>query len=240
MTMKLLLADDHTLFRDALLQYIMRAEPDSDVTLAKDFPEVMQRMKEKPDQHLILLDLRMPGMNGMGGFKTVRTQYPNVPVALMSGVAEPKDVQAAMNLGAIGYFPKTLSGKALLKAIQLVLTGEKFVPLDNETNTIMPSYYADHTVKQGLNIYNGLSEAQAGMGSVDDSGLTPREKDVLAYLAQGASNKEIANALDLQVVTVKLHVRGICRKLGANNRTQAALRAQELGFNPDVQKGACE
>ena len=221
--MKLLLADDHTLFRDALVQYIERAESSARITLSKDFPGVLEAMKEDPAQDLILLDLRMPGMNDMEGFKIIREQYPEVPVALMSGVAEEKDVQAAMGLGAVGYFPKTLSGRALLQAIQLVLTGEKFIPIDNSANTIMPSYYNDS--RNGSKDTEGeASEAAANIN------LTPRESEVLEYLAKGASNKEIANALGLQVVTVKLHVRGVCRKLEAKNRTQAALKAREIGL----------
>jgi len=222
--MRLLLADDHTLFRDALLQYIERAEPEADVTLAKDFYEVMDIMKENSDQDLVLLDLRMPGMNGMEGFKRIREAYSDVPVALMSGVAEPSDVNSAIELGAVGYFPKTLSGKALLKAIQLVLTGERFIPIDHETNAIMPSHYSGGSIESG----RGVSKENQGAGDVSGIKLTPRESEVLVYLAQGSSNKEIARALDLQVVTIKLHVRGICRKLDAKNRTQAALRAREL------------
>ncbi len=227
--MRLLIADDHTLFRDALVQYVERAEPEAAIILAKDFYEVVELMKKNPVQDLVLLDLRMPGMNGMEGFKLMRREYPNVPVALMSGVAETKDVNDAMDLGAVGYFPKTLSGKALLKAIQLVLTGERFVPIDHETNAIMPSYY-----NNGRGNGNGESKTQETQAASAGNGLiaqlTPRETEVLSYLASGASNKEIARELSLQVVTVKLHVRGICRKLDAKNRTQAALKARELGI----------
>lgn len=225
--MKLLLADDHTLFRDALVQYIERAEPLAKVTLARDFPEVLQAMEITPEQDLILLDLRMPGMNGMEGFKAIRDKYPDIPVALMSGVAESEDVRAAIDLGAVGYFPKTLSGKALIKAIQLVLTGQKFIPYDHSSGGIMPSYYDGGQRSDAV-------EKVIAPRNVAEINLTPREKDVLSYLAKGASNKEIATALGLQVVTVKLHVRGVCRKLDAKNRTQAALRARELGLISDA------
>lgn len=223
--MKLLLADDHTLFRDALVQYIERAEPDALVTVADSFTAAMEVMQKNPDQDLILLDLRMPGMNGMEGFKIVREKYPDIPVALMSGIAEKEDVNAAMELGAVGYFPKTLSGKALLTAVQLVLAGEKFMPLDYGTNGIMPSYHDD-----GQGKLRGRGVPSNDDDNISGFGLTPRETEVLSYLVQGASNKEIANALGLQVVTVKLHVRGVCRKLDAKNRTQAALKAKEVGF----------
>lgn len=218
--MKLLLADDHTLFRDALMQYIVRAEPKATVDVSKDFYGVIDILMRDTAYDLILLDLRMPGMDGMDGFRKLREEFSDIPVALMSGVAEPEDVNLAMDLGAVGYFPKTLSGKALLQAIQLVLSGERFMPWDQESNSVMPSYY------------NGDGRARDGEGKNTNGAmqLTPREKDVLTHLARGESNKEIARALDLQVVTVKLHVRGVCQKLGAKNRTQAALKARELGL----------
>lgn len=218
--MKLLIADDHTLFRDALVQYIERSGSGVSVSLAKDFYEGMEILKSDPKQDLVILDLRMPGMNGMDGFVKMRETYPDVPVALMSGVAEPSDVCKALDLGAVGYFPKTLSGKALLAAIESVLQGDIFVPEDSSTGGIMPSYYADSSA-------NGDG---GKLAAPKDLNLTPRERDVLAFLVDGASNKEIARELDLQVVTVKLHVRGICRKLNVQNRTQAALIARDLGL----------
>ncbi len=225
--MKLLLADDHTLFRDALVQYIHRAQPDADITLAKDFHEALSCMKRNPDQDLVLLDLRMPGMNGMDGFKTMKASYPETRLALMSGVAESEDVEAAFELGAMGYFPKTLSGRALLQAIQKVIGGEKFKPLNNAANALMPSYHSDEKPK--LSVFDVTIKDPAIAESI--AALTPREKEVLTYLVKGASNKEIANDLGLQVVTVKLHVRGLCRKLDAKNRTQAALIGKDYGFD---------
>ncbi len=223
--MRLLLADDHTLFRDTLKQYVERAEPNAVITMAKDLHEALDLLGKNPHQDLILLDLRMPGMDGLEGFKRVKEKYPDVPAALMSGVAEKEDVQNAMDLGAVGYFPKTLSGKALLHAIQLVLAGEKYIPIDHESSNIMPSYYDDEPKeKQSGNVYEISNSDRASVN------LTPREQDVLKYLLKGAPNKEIANELDLQVVTVKLHVRGICRKLGVQNRTQAALVAKDMGL----------
>lgn len=225
--MKLLLADDHTLFRDTLVQYIVRAEPDAEIRLAKDLHEAEKHLEDGYIPDLVLLDLRMPGMNGLEGFRRVRETYPKIPVGLMSGMAEPQDVRQAMEMGAIGYFPKTLSGKALLKAIQLVLAGERFLPIDHETNEVLPAYYGDGT--RGGAGYAPLNGQGRG-GKGDDLRLTARESEVLEHLVKGLSNKDIADALNLQIVTVKLHVRGICRKLGAKNRTQAALRARELGL----------
>lgn len=230
--MKLLIADDHTLFRDALVQYMKRADENCDVVVTKDFHEAYKEIEADQNFDLVLLDLRMPGMNGMGGFEKMRNEFPEVKVALMSGVAEAADVKAAMNLGARAYFPKTLSGKSLVEAIHKVLEGEIFTPHEKESGKVMPSYYADE--KRANFSYGGLSENQEGMESEEEFNLTPRETEVLGHLAKGESNKEIANALGLQVVTVKLHVRGICRKLNANNRTQAALKATQLGLVASV------
>ncbi len=226
--MKLLVADDHTLFRDALVQYIERSDPTSSVTLAKDFFQAIEILEQNPTQDLVILDMRMPGMNGLQGFRVMKEKFPDQPVALMSGVAEASDVQEALEYGAVGYFPKTMSGKALLQAIKAVLDGEVFVPEGKKSNVFMPSYYAD-----------APREDTTTEASLENEGIrfTPRELEVLSYLVDGASNKEIASALDLQIVTVKLHVRGVCRKLDAKNRTQAALKARELGVQP-VSTGA--
>ncbi|MEO0515565.1 MAG: response regulator transcription factor [Planctomycetota bacterium] len=228
--MKLLIADDHTLFRDALVQYIKRASPNMHVDLAEDLYAVQKFLKNKSRFDLILLDFRMPGMNGLQGLEQIRTDYPTMRVALMSGVAESHHVQKALDLGACAYFPKTLSGKALLKGIQDVLSGQRFIPQDENSESVMPSYYDDSSFAvyknvNDKNLHNGAVEA------IDDLRLTPRELDVLTFLMKGASNKEIARELDLKEVTVKLHVRGICKKLGAKNRTQAAVIAKDMSLS---------
>lgn len=224
--MKLLIADDHTLFRDALVQYIERAEPSAEVVLARDFYQVEEKLAQDSSYDLILLDMRMPGMRGLEGLRHVTENYPENAVALMSGVAEPEDVRHALDLGVSGYFPKTMTGKGFIAAIRQVLDGGRFVPVDKKTETFAPSYHGDMEEPDS----DAEADAAGEFKTVEDIGFTPREVDVLSHLLQGESNKEIAHALDLQVVTVKLHVRGICRKLNAKNRTQAAMKARELGI----------
>lgn len=233
--MHLLIADDHTLFRDAMTQYVERSNPGSTVGCFANLDEVLKHLEASvegtvPD--LVLLDLNMPGMQGLSGFATFREKFPKIPVALLSGVAEPEDVQRAMDLGAVGYFPKTLSGRALLKAIELVLAGEKFIPVDSKTNGLMPSYYNDATANRlpvSLPLKTNASALPRPM-LASKIKLTPRENDVLVGLCRGQSNKDIARNLGLQDVTVKLHVRSICRKLEVTNRTQAVLKSFELGL----------
>lgn len=230
--MRILVVDDHTLFRDALVQYLERAEPDIGLNVAKDFYEAESILSKDSLYDLVLLDFRMPGMKGHEGLKTLKNKYPDLRIALMSGVAEPEDVTKSMDIGAAGYFPKTLSGKALLKAIQSVLSGDRFIPLDDNSR-IMPAYYDDSKMRQ-VNSDGGQSASVNHEGSaiktLNDINLTPRENEVLGFLMKGASNKEIARDLGLQVVTVKLHVRGICRKMNVKNRTQAAMHAREIGL----------
>lgn len=231
--MRLLIADDHALFRDAMTQYVERSSPGSTVDTASNLDDafkILNHISVPPE--LVLLDLNMPGMSGLEGFAKFRETYPKIPVALLSGVAEPEDIQRAMDLGAIGFFPKTLSGRALLKAIELVLTGEKFIPVDSKTNGLLPSYYNDENLnKMPVSLpLKTMAPATPYQSKPHRIHLTPRENDVLICLCRGQANKDIARNLGLQDVTIKLHVRSICRKLEVTNRTQAVLKSFELGL----------
>ena len=207
--MRILLADDHVLVRDALKSYIERLADDAAVLVASTFPEAFTLAQRDTSLDLVILDLRMPGMNGLEGLTRMRELHPQIPVVIMSGLARPQDIDEAMAGGAAGFFPKTLNGAALVSAVRLVLAGERFVPS------------TDHASANS----NGAPKAE----DEATSSLTTREREVLDLLTKGLSNKEIARLLELQEVTIKLHVRGICRKLGAKNRTQAALRAVAIG-----------
>ncbi|NBB82887.1 MAG: response regulator [Alphaproteobacteria bacterium] len=214
--MRILLADDHDLVRDALKSYLEREDDGVEVLTASSVPaavEIIQSADRPID--IVILDFRMPGMNGLEGLGRVREAAGETPVAIMSGSASRDDIQGAMTRGAAGFLPKTLSGRSLLGAIRLIMTGERFFPA---------STFSDA---------DGAA-AEVGEAAAMPVNFTRRERDVLAYLFKGHSNKEIARALDLQEVTVKLHVRGLCRKLNAKNRTQAVLNARDLGISIEV------
>ncbi|PCI01414.1 MAG: DNA-binding response regulator [Alphaproteobacteria bacterium] len=228
--MNILLADDHVLFRDALQQFISALKPDWILSQVSNFNEAFDLLKGNPEKFdLVLLDFRMPGMNNLNGLKALVQNFPDQKISIISGVIEEETVHEALSIGACSYFPKTLNGKTLVKAIEIVLDGERFVPLKNYGSQIMPSYYDDDNTRP-----NNDKQMKKQQSKILDA-LTPREQDVIQYLAQGLSNKEIANALHLQVATIKLHVSGICKKIGADNRTKAAILAHKYDLVAKIQ-----
>jgi DNA-binding NarL/FixJ family response regulator len=206
MSMRLLIADDHELVRDALRSHFEREAPGTIVRGVGTVSEALKALDDGIAFDILLLDLRMPGMNGLNGLVRLRERYPSLKIALMSGEAKNEDVRLALAHGAVGFLPKTLPGTLLLQALQRMLAGEIFVPEN----------MAETAAQADANALNGT--------------FTRREREVLDFLLKGQSNKEIARALELEEVTVKLHIRGLCRKLGAKNRTQASMRAVELGL----------
>lgn len=219
--MNILIADDHALFRDTLYHYIQRAQPSYKFSLASNLSEVIDQLNQdilRPD--LCLLDFKMPGIKGHNGLQDLLDLFPDHSFAVMSGVAEPEDVQRILTLRVAGFLPKTMPGRVMLQAIDAMLNGRKYMPYLHEAMTIMPSYIKEE-----------LLPAQKTFSSHNDNyHLTTREKDVLKLLCEGKSNKDIAAVLDLKIVTIKLHVRGIFRKLDCDNRTRAALKAKEMGI----------
>ncbi|NCQ23755.1 MAG: DNA-binding response regulator [Rhodobacteraceae bacterium CG17_big_fil_post_rev_8_21_14_2_50_63_15] len=151
---------------------------------------------------LVLLDYLMPGMEGLSGLARMQA-CARCPVAILSGTAPPDVARRALRAGAAGFLPKTLKPQALIAAVRQMLAGEVYTPLD---------FLSD----------DRLAERRIH--------LTPRETDVLVGISEGKSNKEIARDLDIQEVTVKLHLKTMSRKLGAKNRTHAAMLARDIGL----------
>ena len=248
--MKLLIADDHTLFRDALSYYLQRERGEYEIISVADVYEAEAYLAElngtKKAIDIVLLDLLMPGMNGLQGLERIVSLYPDVPVLLMSGIASIEDVKQAIRIGARGYFPKTHSCEALIKGVDLILSGENYIPVSLETGKIIESSKItpvsnDVEVGDHQDIHDrwvqfretAMRDRNLGVQSDVEHpviSLTKREKDVLTYLVKGERNKDIADALGIKTVTVKLHVRSICRKFDVQNRTQAAVKANELNI----------
>lgn len=203
--MRILIADDHEMVRDTLSAYL-ETQGRATVITEPDYNGAMKTLSAKGPFDLVLLDFNMPGMNGLTGLTNAIKSHPDQSFAILSGTAPNSVAQDAVSAGAIGFVPKTMGAKSLMNAVRFMVAGETFFPAS--------ALQADEPAPE-----NEL-----------DKLLSLREKQVLKGLYLGQSNKEIARDLDLQEVTIKLHVRTLCRKLDAKNRTQAALIARDAGF----------
>lgn len=203
--MRILLADDQELVRETIAAFL-RSVGDIEVEVARDLPAAIEVCRKAPSFDLILLDYMMPGMDRLSGLKAMRAAAPGVPVAILSGAAPQVVGEQAIASGAAGFLPKSMSTKSLLAAVRFMAAGEIYTP---------PAMRADRSVEAA-----GLSVSE----------LTGREIDVLKRLCQGMANKEIAIDLGLMEATVKLHVKTLYRKIGAKNRTHAAMLAREAGL----------
>lgn len=203
--MRVLIADDHDLLRDTLAMFL-EAKGDIVVSQAANLGEAHKLIEAQDPFDLILLDLNMPGMNGLDGLRTTIAMKGGQRVALLSGEATREIAENALEAGAAGFVPKTLPAKSMINAVKFMAMGEQYAPID-----FMTAIEEVHD--------NPLAEK-----------LSPRELQVLKGLTEAKSNKEIARDLDITEPTVKLHMKTLYRKIGAANRTQAALIAREAGL----------
>ncbi|WP_176250803.1 response regulator transcription factor [Sulfitobacter sp. HGT1] len=203
--MRVLIADDHDLLRDTLAMFL-EAKGDIVVSQAANLSEAHQLIETQDPYDLILLDLNMPGMNGLDGLRTTIAMNGGQRVALLSGEATREIAEQALEAGAAGFVPKTLPAKSMINAVKFMAMGEQYAPIDFMTAI---EDTPDHPLAEKL---------------------SPRELQVLKGLTEAKSNKEIARDLDITEPTVKLHMKTLYRKVGAANRTQAALIARESGL----------
>ncbi len=208
--MRILLADDHDLVRDTIEEFLKRLAEDLQVHHAATLPQTLDVVRKAGDLDLILLDLRMPGMNGLAGLKAVQAESGRVPIVILSGETDPETIRNALQAGAAGFVPKTMRGTTMLSALRLVLAGERYVP--------------------DILLSEPAAPTDAGAGDKGLASLTRRERDVMRLLVEGLPNKEIGRRLKIEVVTVALHLRSIYRKLGVSSRTQAVRMALEQGW----------
>jgi DNA-binding NarL/FixJ family response regulator len=177
-----------------------------EIDTAKTLDDAIVILGEKGPFDAVLLDLNMPGMNGIAGLKRAIKVNGGKPVAILTGSVAPRMVDEIMAAGAAGIVLKSTAARSLANAIRFMVAGEQYLPMEL------------------------VRDRQAGPKSFGNVQISEREMSVLAYLVEGKQNKEIANELKLAEPTIKMHVTAICCKLGAQNRTQAVVIARDMGL----------
>ncbi|AWB08967.1 DNA-binding response regulator (plasmid) [Azospirillum humicireducens] len=208
---RILIADDHPMVRDALRSAVLYSCQATDVMEADRLDSVMQALEERGDLDLVLLDVNMPGMNGLGGLRTLRQRFPATPVVVVSAHEERRWVREAMESGAAGFIPKSTPRDAIAAALRQVLNGELYVP----------PQAGDEGVGEA-------EDAETAEIARRIATLTAQQLRVLELLGTGKLNKEIAFDLSITETTVKAHVSAILQKLKVYSRTQAVVIANRV------------
>ena len=200
---RVLIADDHPLYCDALRAVVPQACPGAEIDEAASQEEVLAAVAGKPSFDLVLLDLNLPGAAGLSCLHALRKVVPTTPIVVISAVGDPKVMQDAIMSGASAFIPKSAPSQVLINALKVILAGGTYMP-------------------------TGVVAALRNADSAAHAELTLRQRRVLELLSTGLSNKGIARELDISEITVKAHVSAIFRKLGVTNRMQAGLEARRL------------
>ena len=205
---RLMIADDHPLFRGAMREAVNGLPGHVECTEAGSFDDVAALLDKGSEFDLVLLDLSMPGARGFSGLMYLRAQYPGVPVAVVSANDDPMAIRRCMEFGASGFIPKTLGVEGMRDAISRILGGGVYTPPD-------------------IDLTSG-SDAEAAELMARMATLTPQQVRVLMMLSEGLLNKQIAYQLGVSEATVKAHVSAILQKLGVESRTQAVIAAAKI------------
>jgi DNA-binding NarL/FixJ family response regulator len=212
--MKILLVDDHVLIRDALRGVLKELVADADVLEASDCRQAMRMIEAHPDLHLILLDLNLPDRDGFAVLADLRSHHATISLVVLSALHDRENVLKALDLGALGFIPKSAPRDVMVNALRLIFAGGIYIPpealgrvesKDRQPNAERPVLPAD-------------------------LGFTERQMDVLALMMQGKSNKAISRILNVAEPTVKHHVTAILKALKVANRTEAVIAVGSLGW----------
>jgi len=216
---QILIADDHPLFRLALKQAIVEVVPGAQVGEAGSLDAARAQLEQRPDTDLVLLDLHMPGNHGLLGLTTLRGEHPAVAVAMISAHEDPHVIRRALAFGAAGWIPKRAGIDQLKRAVRCVLDCGEWVPESlREAVDAAPTSPTERELAARL------------------AALTPQQFRVLALVAEGKLNKQIADALAIQERTIKAHLSAIFVKLGVRNRTQAGVMLRSLEIADPAQR----
>lgn len=215
---KFLVADDHPLFRDALIAVIHGRFEECNILQSEDIERTLEVAGDNPDLDLILLDLNMPGMAGLKGLLELRNQHPTIPVAIISAETNKQIILQTIAYGAVGFIAKSAPREKMRDAFEQILDGHVYLPADiiraeGEGETSQRRRDEPHFSPEMLHT------------------LTRRQLLVLKSMAQGAANKQIAYDLNISETTVKSHVSAILKKLGVHNRIQAVVGVTNIDFD---------
>lgn len=220
---KLIVADDHPLFRNALINAISSTFVTKATIETDSFESTCQALEQHPDTDLLLLDLHMPGNCGFLGLIQLRKNYPSLPIVVISASEDLDVIRRVMAFGASAYVPKSANPIDISTALNAVLEGELWVP--------------QHIKKQVLNQNDSEQDLDLAAKVAQ---LTQQQYKVLYYLTEGWLNKQIAYDLHISEATVKAHITAIFRKLGCTNRTQVVIQAQRLTLEPPVDRAMAQ
>ena len=209
---KFIVADDHPLFRNAISQVLQTMGGEQEVVEAQNMASLQIKLSDHPDTDLVLLDLHMPGAHGFSALAYVQGHCGKMPVLVVSANEKTDIIQRAVELGAMGFLPKSSGVTTILEAIQTVLQGDIWLP-------------AQAVARGSPTLSQSEQQLMAGIAS-----LTPQQYLVLTMLAEGLLNKQIAYELDVTEATIKAHMTAIFRKLSVRSRTQAVLAIGKLNL----------
>ena len=219
--MKILVVDDHPLVRDAIATILKDLTPALTVLEAGDAATGLFLAREHPDLDLVLLDLNLPGVRDFDALDALRREQPAMPVVILSMFQDRKTVQGAIQRGAMGFIPKASSKQVILQAARLVLAGGVCLPPETLSDT------------QASTAARPFEPPGAGVHAAGELRLTARQRQVLALIMRGESNKQICRALGLAERTVKVHVTAVLTALKVASRTQAVVAAGRLGLREE-------
>lgn len=209
---KFIVADDHPLFREALIHAIGNCVQGAEIVEADSLDSLQRVVESNPDADLLFLDLSMPGVSGFSALAYIRSNHESLPTVIVSAMDDPAVIRRSIQHGASGFIPKSASIGIIEAGIQSVLQGEVWLP-------------------DGINLHDTrLDHDEAGIAA-SMSSLTPHQFRVLMMLGEGLLNKQIAYQLGVSEATIKAHVTAILRKLDVTNRTQAVLAVQRLAIS---------
>jgi DNA-binding NarL/FixJ family response regulator len=211
---RVLIADDHPMVRDGLRTVISVAFDNCELFEASSLEEALATIEREGDFDLVMLDLDMPGANGLSGLREMRARFPSIPVVIVSAAQERGLYKAALAAGASGFIPKSLRRGAIVDALKSILAGEVYTPEGDDTDTSVSD--------EEIEIFRRIAT------------LTPQQKVVLGLVVTGKLNKQIAFDLTVSMTTVKAHVSAILNKLKVSSRTQAVILVNKVHFGSDT------